>query len=220
MQTRDQSADVRIMTTPGMRPTKVTLVSGKVATVQTRLEAEWFNETRDMYLSETKFTEATDLRDLDRLLVLELMIFRWTQHLAAGADYDGDFTNDEQLRRNIKEYSDQINKIKESMGLSKKLRDEAANDGNVAGYIADLKSRAKAFGIHREKQLTKALALTKELFTIVDTFSRCDDEEKRKIGFETEADIIEWIHTNMREEFNALDEYFQAHDQRYWVRDQ
>lgn len=204
---------------PGVDLTQVKLVSGKVVTVQTRLEAEWFNETRTIYLDETKFTEATDLRDLDRLLVLELMIFRWTQHLAAGTDYYGHTTNDEQVRKNIKEYSDQINKLKDSLGLSKKLRDETANDGNFSGYISDLKARAKAFGIHREKQNTKGLSLIKELFTIVDTFDRSDPEERRKIGFETERDIVEWIHNVMQPEFDALDDYFKDHEQRYWVRD-
>lgn len=217
MQSAHNCADTPIM---AVRQTKVQLVSGKEATVQTTLEAEWFNETRDVYLAETKFTEATDLRDLDRLLVLELMIFRWTQHLAAGEDYDGDMANNEQLRRNIKEYSDQINKVKDSLGLSKSKRDEAASDGNVAGYIADLKSRAMVFGIHRERQLTKMIALGKELFTIVDTFYRSDEEERRKIGFESEKEIVEWIHNLMRNEFDALDFYFQEHEQRYWIRDQ
>ncbi len=67
-------------------------------------EAEYFEESRDAYLKQTKFTENTDLKDLDRLLVLELMTFRWTQHLAAGADYDGDMVNERQLTADIKLY--------------------------------------------------------------------------------------------------------------------
>ena len=198
---------------------QVRMVSGKVTQVQTDQEAEYFEESRDAYLKQTKFTENTDLKDLDRLLVLELMTFRWTQHLAAGVDYDGDMVNEKQLTADIKLYSDQINKIKESMGLSKKAREEAMADGNFSAWLTDLKARAKLFGIHRENQLTKAMVLMNELSTIVGTYDRSDAEERRKTGFESEAEIVEWCRNTMLPEFRAIDEYFRAHSQRYWVRE-
>ncbi len=211
------TAPVHAVNSRNMR--SVRMVSGKITQVQTDQEAEYFDESRDAYLKQTKFTENTDLKDLDRLLVLELMTFRWTQHLAAGADYDGDMVNERQLTADIKLYSDQINKIKESMGLSKKAREEAQADGNFSAWLTDLKSRARLFGIHRENQLTKALVLMKELFTIVNTYDRCDAEERRKTGFENETEILDWIRNVMQPEFNALDEYFREHSQRYWVRE-
>ena len=202
------------------QPTQVELVSKKKLDVMTALEAEWFNETRDSYMDQTKFTETTDLRDLDRLLVLELMIFRWTQWLASGEDYDGDMVDDEQIRKNIKEYSDQLNKVKESMGLNKKTRDAATAEGNFAAWIQDLKSRAKIFGIHREKQTTAAIRLMKELSTVVRTYDRCDDEERHKIGFANEKEILDWVRNVMLPEFDVIDEYFRANVQRYWIQDQ
>ncbi len=197
----------------------VRMVSGKVTQVQTDQEAEYFSESRDAYLKQTKFTENTDLKDLDRLLVLELMTFRWTQHLAAGSDYDGDMVNERQLTADIKLYSDQINKIKESMGLNKKAREEAQADGNFSAWLTDLKARAKLFGIHRENQLTKALVLMNELSTIVGTYDRSDVEERRKTGFENEVEIVDWVRSTMLPEFRALDEYFRQHSQRYWIRE-
>lgn len=198
----------------------VQLVSGKDVTVQTDAEADWFVTTRNAYTGELKFTEKTDLIDLDRMLVLELMIFRWTQHLSAGLDYDGDMVNEKELTANLKLYSDQLNKVKESMGLSKKARDDSANEGNFAAWLGDVKSRAKIFGIHREKQLTKALALMNELSTVVGSFDRADEEERRKLGFEDEKEIVEWVRDIMLPEYHALDAYFREHEQRYWVRDQ
>lgn len=198
---------------------EVMLVSGKPIEVQSRLEVQWFEETRNTYLLETKFTEATDLRDLDRLLVLELMVFRWTQWLAKGRGYDGDMTDDEQLRRNIKEYSDQINKIKESMGLNKKARDASAADGNFQQWIDDIKRRAKLFGVHRVRQSTEAIVLVKEIFSVVDTFYRADGEERQKFGYKTEADIVKWIQDEIRPRFNVLDEYFLTHEQAMWQKD-
>ena len=198
----------------------VSLVSGQVIQVQGEDERNWFEATRDKYLNETKFSEATDLRDLDRLLVLELMVYRWTVFLAAGVDYQGLLIDEQDLQRNIKLYSDQINKVKDATGMSKKARDAEADKGNFAAYLADLKHRAKVFGVHREKQLTKALTLMKELFTVVEAFHRADEEERIKLGFESEREVMQWIREVMKPEFDALDEYFQKNEQRYWVRDQ
>lgn len=198
--------------------TDVQLVSGKTTRVQTAMEAEWFNETRDQYLAQTKFTETTDLRDLDRLLVLELMIFRWTQQLSAGVDYEGFEVNAEQLRRNVKEYSDQLNKIKESMGLSKKTRDDAANDGDFSAWITELKRRAKIFGIHRETQLRMALILMNDLSAIVSSYDRSDTEERAKLGFPDVDSIIGWIRDVMLPEYEAVDAHFREHVQRFWTR--
>jgi hypothetical protein len=201
-------------------PRAVALVSGKIVTVQTAQEADWFEETRNAYLNELKFTEKTDLIDLDRMLMLELMVFRWSNHLAAGTDYDGDMVNEKQLTADLKLYSDQLNKVKESMGLAKKARDAAENEGNFSAWLSDLKSRAKIFGIHREKQVTKALALMNELSTVVGAFDRSDEEERRKLGFDTEKEIVDWVRETMLPEYHALDAYFREHEQRYWVRDQ
>lgn len=198
----------------------VKLVSGKDVTVQTDQEADWFIQTRDSYTTQLKFTEVTDLVDLDRLLILELMVFRFTQHLAQGTDYDGDMLNEKQMLADVKLYSDQINKVKDSMGLNKKSRDDAANEGNFSAWLSDLKSRAKIFGVHREKQLTKALTLMQELSTVVGAYDRSDEEERRKLGFESPAEIVDWVRETMLPEFHALDAYFREHEQRYWVRDQ
>lgn len=196
----------------------VSMVSGQPLQVQGDDEVAWFEATRDKYLDETKFSDATDLRDLDRLLILELMVYRWTVHLASGVDYEGDIADEEQLRKNIKDYSSQIDSIKKAMGLNKAARDAEANEGNVADYIQNLKARAKAFGIHRERQLRKALELMNELHAIVGAFDRSDQEEREKIGFESEAEILEWVRNTMLPEYTAIDEHFRQNEQKFWVR--
>lgn len=202
----------------GIARVEVTMVSGEVVRVLGDVEGRWWDSTRDQYLRELHFTETTDLRDLDRLLVLELMIFRWTQWLAAGQDYIGFEVDTDQIRKNIKEYSDAVTKIKDSMGLTKKARDDAANSGDFATWLADLKVRAKAFGIHREKQLTQALILINELISIVSAFDRSDAEERQKLGFENEAEIVDWIRTRLTPEFQEVDAHFRENEQRYWIR--
>ncbi len=200
-------------------PLTVQLVSGESITVLTDREQRWFVASRDAYITQTKFTETTDLLDLDRLLFQELMVFRLSQYLAAGTDYDGFEIDDTLYRRNVREYSEQITRLKSSMGLTKAARDEAANDGDLSTWISNLKARAKIFGIHREKQLTRALVLMNELSAIVTAFDRSDAEERARLGFQDEKEIIEWIRDRMLPEFRELDEHFRLNQQRYWIRE-
>lgn len=212
------------MTAPTVAPVAVartvTMVSGIPLEVMTDAEGSWYEHSRDMYLEQTKFTENTDLKDIDRLLVLELMIFRWTQFLSAGTDYDGDLIEEKVLTANLKAYSDQVNKLKESMGLAKASRDKAMAEGDFSKWIADLKARAKIFGIHRQHQLTKALTLFEELSAILGAYDRSDAEERRKLGFESDKDILDWIRDTALPEYRQIDAYFREHSQQYWVRDQ
>jgi hypothetical protein len=195
------------------------LVSGETIEVLSPQEKRWFDRTREEYLDQTKFSETTDLRDVDRLLVHELLIYRWTTWIASGTDYDGHLIDEQDLQRNIKLYSSAVTDIKESMGLTKKARDAAADKGTLADYIANLKQRAKVFGVHREKQLVKALSLFEELSTVVGSFLRSDAEERAKLGFESEAEIVDWIANTMLPEYRAIDEHFRQNEQRYWVKD-
>jgi hypothetical protein len=197
----------------------VELCGGETLRVQTSVEQRWFNDTKAKYLRETKFTDMTDMQDMDRLLGLELMMFRWNQHLASGYDYQNNVVDDDLLRKQIKEQSDAITKLKQSLSLDKKSRDAALNEGNFSAWFADVKRRAKLFGIHRENQLTKALALMNELSGIVGAYDRSDTEERKKLGFETEAQIMEWVRTTMIPDFKALDEYFLENEQKMWKRD-
>lgn len=198
---------------------EVQLCSGETAKVQTETEQRWFNSAKAKYLSENKFDATTDLQDLDRLLVLELLMFRWTQHLASGYDYENNLVDDDLLRKQVKEQSDVITKLKQSLGLDKKTRDAALNDGNFHTWFMDVKRRAKVFGIHRENQLNVALGLMNELAGIVGAYDRSDDEERRKLGFETEIDIVAWIRESMIPDFKAVDEYFLENEQKLWKRD-
>lgn len=207
--------------TPEPQPSfTVELVSGETLIVLTAGEVRWFNNNRKLYLEQTRFSETTDLQDLDRLLAMELQVFRMTQWSAAGHDYDELPIDEALIRRNIREYSEQINKTKTSMGLTKAARDEARNSGDVSQYLSDLKMRAKIFGIHRETQLTKALSLVQELSAIVGSYDRSDKEERHKLGFESESDIVDWIRTTMLPEYHVIDEHFRENEQRYWVRQQ
>lgn len=207
---------------PGSSSTlkSVALASGSQMQVQNDDEKAWFEGTRDHYVADYALTEATDIRDIDRLLVMELMTHRWTQHLAAGRDYGGGKIDDKALRANLRDYAGEISKLKASLGISKEARDKAANTGSVAQYLSDLRMRAKAFGIHRDNQTTKAIALLKEIFALVVAYDNSDTEERVKLGLETPDAILEWVRDTAMPEFNQLDEDFRNNHQRLWVKQQ
>ena len=144
---------------------------------------------------------------------------RLSQHLAQGKDYFGfDIDDDALLRRNIRELSEQITRLKSSMGLTKSARDDAANAGDFSTWLSNMKLRAKEFGIHRENQLTRALVLMNELSSVVGSYDRSDTEERQKLGFESDSEIVDWIRTVMLPEYREVDEHFRQNSQKYWVR--
>lgn len=195
----------------------VQTVSGENMAVQTESEARWYAGTRQDYEAQLRFTETTDLRDLDRVLLIELMLFRWGNWLASGADYEGFEVDEDKLRMQLRQFNDQLTKVKDSMGLSKKVRDAATAEGNFAAYISDLKMRAREFGLHRDNQLQTALALMNNISAVVGVFRRSDKEEREKIGFEDEAAIITWLENEVIPEYQAVDAHFRANVQRMWT---
>lgn len=213
-----------VVTTGTKRPKKasklkVALVSGRTVDVQTAEEKKWFEATRDRYLDETRFQDVTDQQDLDRLLIQELMLYRYTCWLASGSDYEYALIEEDTLQRQVKLLSTEITNLKDSMGLSKKARDADANRGDFASYLANLKERARHFGIHREEQLTTALALMNEIMAVAGAYLRADDEERSKMGFENPEQVLSWIDGSARERYEAVDKHFRENDQKFWIRD-
>jgi hypothetical protein len=82
-----------------------------------------------------------------------------------------------------------------------------------------VKRRAKLFGLHRETQLSVALALQNEIAATVGAFDRSDLEERRKLGFETEKDIVGWLREYVIPKYAELDRHFTQNEQRLWKRD-
>jgi hypothetical protein len=58
-----------------------------------------------------------------------------------------------------------------------------------------------------------------ELSGIVGAFDRSDEEERKKLGYETEHDILQWIRESMLPDFKAVDEHFIENEQKLWKRD-
>lgn len=199
---------------------KVKTVTGQEIELLHQREQKFYEEARDKYLSEFSFTIASDLRALDRLLLLETQMYRAQWYLAAGMDYDAvdlDPKDEVALQRNVKEMVSQIAEIQKDLGLNKAHRDKEQNE-SVGAYLQQLKIRAKEHGVRREKELGRALELTHELFALCGAYQRANENERKKMGLETGDNIVEWVMTYMAPEFNAIDEHFRANQQKFWVR--
>ncbi len=207
--------------TPTLVLVTVQTVTGEDLQVQGAPEASFYEQRRDKYLAENVFTETADLADLDRLLFLELMSYRWMLWLSSGYDYDGDpisGATEEQLRKNLKESAPSISMVKNDLGLTKSARDKDKAD-SVGNYIMDLKRRAKQLGVHRQRQVDVAMTLFNEMRSIIGTFDRSNELERRKTGIESDEDIVDWIRSVAIPRFEAIDEHFRnsPDGQRYWV---
>ena len=196
----------------------VTTISGQTLELQHQSEQKFYSDAQKKYRTENKFDVASDLRALDRLIFLETLMHRWTSWLASGQDYDGYITpqHEEQVRKNIKETGPLISTIQNDLGLTKSQREKDQFE-SVGAYIVKLQQAAKAHGIRREKQLTRSLDLINQLFSMVGSYRRSTDSEKKKLGIENADQILEWIDVHMRAEYDEVDEYFREHEQKAWV---
>lgn len=196
---------------------EVTSPSGSRFTVLTPDEADYYTDKALRYQGQNKFTNISDLQDLDRVIAMETMCWRWGIWLSQECDYNGQAIDDESLKRALTDYSRELRLLKKTLGVDKTSRDKDKGE-SVAAYLENLRIRAKEFGIMREEQLTKAITLMKELEALMTLHDNCTEVERREEGIEVE-DILKWLREIAFPEFNAIDEHFRDKNQRFWIRD-
>ena len=201
---------------------KVRTTTGHEIELQSQGEQKYYVAARDKYLSENIFTVASDLRALDRLLLMEVQLYRWQWQLAAGVDYDLEHLeagDEAALQKAIKETSLQVSQVQNDLGLTKAQR-EKDNEDSVGAYLVKLRTRAKEFGVHREKQLGRALELMNETFGIAGAYKRSNEKERQKLGFETAEDIVDWLLEVAQPRYEEIDQHFRQNTQKFWAMDQ
>ena len=214
---QEMVAQVKVGGTPAIELRVVKQPTGSELKVQGRDEERFYNDAKKKYLAENKFDAVSDLADLDALLMHELLDFRYSTQLASGQSYDGLFLNyaaEEQLRQNKLAEAKVIGEIKKQLGLTRAIRD--STQGSTADYIKDLLKRAKEFGINRDNQIMKAVVLANELKSIVETYDRSNETERRVVGIESEADIVKWVRESFIPGFDEVDLAFRE-NQKLWV---
>jgi hypothetical protein len=190
--------------------------SGGQVNLQTSEEADWYDQRRDLYLQQNKFPNISDLLDLDRLLQLEVMVFRWGQWISQGFDYIHSLVDQQELQKHIREYSREIRDVKISLGIDKVSRDKDKGE-SVPDYLTTLLDRAKTFGYHRNKQYELAVTLMYELRSMLFTYDRCDETEREELDLSYDT-IMEWIRETMFAQWDELDKSFRD-NQKVWIKD-
>ena len=134
--------------TPGIR---VRSPGGATYYVLNEREADFYNSISEKYLEHNKFTNVSDLQELDRLLASEVRAYRLSNWLMSEQDYDGRPIHKD-LGKEWKELSKEIRDIKEGLGIDKKTRDAGQGD-TIADKWEFLKSKALQFGYMRNEQV-------------------------------------------------------------------
>jgi hypothetical protein len=187
----EKSAPAQNVTTVVRAGPRVTTVTGQEISLLHEREKVYYEAARDQYVEQYQFTHANDFRTLDRLILLEVQYARFQWYTSAEKDYDGVVLHAKEMvdyRRAMKEIQIQIQEAQKDLGVTKAQREQAGVD-SIAGYLAELRLRAKAHGVKREKELGKAIELCKELFALTGAFARSNKNERRKIGFESADDM-------------------------------
>lgn len=200
----------------GVQLFPTTTPSGSTLPLQTAEEHQWYEDRRDRYLQDNAFPNVSDLQDLDRLLLLEMMTYRWGLWLAQGFDYLYARVNENDLQDNIKKYSTELRLLKIALGIDKATRDKEKGE-NLAEYVQKILDRAKEFGYHRNEQYEIVVTKFYALKSMILTYDRCDDEERRLLDLSIE-NILDWIRTNVVAEMDQHAAAFRK-QQAIWVRD-
>lgn len=195
-------------------PTKT--ATGSEISLMTAAEAQWYSDRRDQYMEANHFVNVSDLLDLDRLLMMEAMVYRWSAWLGQGFDYHGAFVNEKELKESLGSFSTEIRQLKKALGIDKVGRD-AAKGEDVASFIMTLGDRAREFGVHRNMQYELAVTLLYEIQSKVLTYWRADDRERRELGLSAEG-ICEWLRDDVAPEWEGLAADYRK-EQRIWIKD-
>lgn len=200
------------------QPMHVTGASGAEFEVLNDLEKNWWNRNLKRYMDQYKFDNASDLQDLDKVLAGELVSYRIGNWLLREADYDGRSIEElaEKLKKQKLDTDKETRLLKASLGMNRATRQDSEIQ-NVADYLSALKTRAKEFGVHRDRQIAKAIDLLNELFTLVGLHDRSDEEERAHLRVEAD-DILTWVRDVARPEYDEIDAAFRK-NQKLWIKE-
>lgn len=194
----------------------VTLPSGGIFYIHPQ-EVAYIEERVHRYTADNKFTNISDQQDVDRMLIMELLVWRWSQWLTSQMDYWGEPVDANEMQKSIKEHSAELRQLKKQLGIDKASRDKERGEDSVVAYLENLRARAREFGYKRNAEASKSIELFQQVTAINTLYWNCTPEERRE-NHCTAEDIMEMLRDVVIPQFQEIDEKFRAEQQRYWVR--
>lgn len=199
----------------GMLP--VVLPSGALFYVHEK-EFQYFKERAKRYLSDNDFQNISDFQDVDRLLILEVLCYRWGVFISMQRDYWGEVVDENTLQKSLKDHSTEIRQLKKSLGLDRETREKVRGEDSVENYLQRLRTRAKHFGYTRDKQSAKAIEILMQLRSHITLYRNCDERERIEQKATLE-EVLKWLEEQAFPEFDALDLELRQ-EQKMWIREQ
>jgi hypothetical protein len=196
----------------------VSLPSGAVYQVLTSDEVHYVEDRVRDYTQSFKWDNTSDLQDVDRMIMSEMLIHRYQNWLSRRADYLDDPIDETGLRKAVNEASGELRQLKKSLGIDKISREKERGDDSVPAYLERLRQRAKEFGVNRNLQMDKGFEMCNQLIALYQLMENCDAQERIEMHCRPE-DIIDWIGTSFIPDFQIIDTEFRKTSQRYWVQD-
>jgi hypothetical protein len=198
----------------------VVLPSGLIQPVRNFAEQKHLQNQVALYGEHNQLTNIADLAELDRLLILEMMSYRFGNWLGRGKDYEGEEINEKVVNDQLNSASTEIRLVKKNLGLDRPARERASGQGSVAHYWEQLRVRAQAFAINRNNMSAKAIELAMQAISLIQVHDNCADEAEREKLHCTQDEIMRWWREVSTPEFRAIDAHFRETAQTYWIRDQ
>lgn len=196
----------------------VGLPSGATYSVMTDGEKDYLEDKIRRYLSDNHFVNVSDMQDIDKMIVFELLIHRWTLWLSRGRDYFEEDINIKTYADMVGSYSTEVRQLKKALGVDKNTRDRTRGDDSVPALWDSLLRRAREFGYNRNEQFVQVLTSFQRIKAIMTFHENCDEIE-RKENAVTIDDVIDVIKEEVAK-FDAIDEKFRFEKQALWVRSQ
>ena len=190
--------------------------SGAEYLVATPGEVAYFEERRQLYADQNRYTNISDLQDVDRILLMETLSWRWSNALSMGVDHFNDPIDEQTVQKQIRDWSQEIRLLKKNMGMDKPTRDRDKGS-SVSEYLEFLRRRALEFHHHRDDQRDKILILFNELMSLITLMHNADEQEQIEMHCRP-GDIMEWIEGIAIPEYVKLDADFRQ-KQKQWIRE-
>lgn len=197
----------------------VELPSGAIFRVLTPQEVEYIEERSTRYQEQFRFENVSDLQDVDRIVVMELLVHRWSLWISRMKDYFGDPIEEGSLRKSINDYSGELRAVKKSIGMDKVSRDKERGEDSVAAYLEKLRHRAKEFGVNRENMMDRGLELFMQVIAVIQLWHNSDEQERLEFHC-TSDDVCKWLFEEVKPAFEEVDLKFRQTKQKYWIADQ
>lgn len=196
----------------------VQLPSGATYSVMTDSEKDYLEDKIVRYLSQNHFVNVSDLQDIDRMIVFELLIHRWTLWLSRGRDYFDEDINFKVYADQANAFSTEVRQLKKQLGVDKHTRDRTRGDDSIPALWDNLRRRAQEFGYNRNEQFYQTLTAFQRIKAIVTFHDNADTIERKENACEAE-DVLDVLRDEITK-FDAIDEKFRFQTQTTWVRQQ